>query len=238
MSESLRDLLVGLWKVPTDRDKQRLVGPSNISNECSRCLAEDLLQHEQPESQYTMGAKIGTAIHESLEREALKRPDLTPETKVTIAEVEGYGVIKGTSDLYIKKRKAVVDHKSSTKEKVDVYRTLKTLGRLNEPAEFEPETYTKGRKVVKRYKLQADIYGLGVENRGDEVETVALNFIPRDAKTYDDLYVMEFDYDREAALRAIERVRRLWSALQEGRDPATIKSDEHCFVCSVLRKNN
>src|SRR5690606_36916212 len=98
MSESLRDILVGLWKRPTERDLQRLVGPSNISNPCSRCLAEDMLQHEQPESQYTMGAKIGTAIHSHLEEEALKRPDLTPETKVTIAEVEGYGIIKGTSD--------------------------------------------------------------------------------------------------------------------------------------------
>jgi hypothetical protein len=236
MSESLRDILVGLWKRPTERDLQRLVGPSNISNPCSRCLAEDMLQHEQPESQYTMGAKIGTAIHEALEKEALKRPDLTPETKVTIAEVEGYGIIKGTSDLYIEKLKTVADHKTSTIKKVEVYRTLKQLDRINNVPEFEPESHTVGRKTIKRYKLQADIYGLGVENRGDEVKTVALNFIPRDAKTYDDLYVMEFDYDREAALRAIERVRRLWSALQEGRDPSTIKSDPDCFVCNVLRK--
>src|SRR5690606_41538198 len=124
MSESLRDILVGLWKRPTERDLQRLVGPSNISNPCSRCLAEDMLQHEQPESQYTMGAKIGTAIHEALEREALTRTDLTPVTKVTIAEVKAYGVIKGTSDLHINNLKTVADHKPSTIKQVSDYATL------------------------------------------------------------------------------------------------------------------
>src|SRR5690606_38510001 len=161
-----------------------LVGPSNISNPCSRCLAEDMLQHEQPESQYTMGAKIGTAIHEALEREALKRPDLTPETKVTIAEVEGYGVIKGTSDLYIKTSKTAAGQTTTTIEKGDVCRTLKRSDRTKTVPEFEPESHTVGRKTITRYTLQADIDGLGVERRGAEVKTVALHAIPRDAKTY------------------------------------------------------
>lgn len=188
-----------------------------------------------PEGIYVMGGKIGTAVHTYLETEALKRPDLTPETKVTIGTIEGYGTIKGTSDLYIKKMKTVVDHKTSTKEKVAVYRALEAMDALNNIPEFEPETHTKGRKTVKRYKTQGDLYGLGVENRGDEVETIALNFVPRDAKTYDDIYVMEFDYDRANAERAMNRARLLWSALQQGRELDSIKSDAHCYTCNVLR---
>lgn len=241
--ETLKDILRGLWTPPTERDMQRLVGPSNLSNECSRCLAEDMLPmlgvpvlSEKPESQYTMGAKIGTAIHSYLEEEALKRDDLIPETKVTVGEIKGYGVIKGTSDLYVPRLRTIVDHKSSTIAKVQVYRFLKQMDRLNNIPDFETDEHAKSRKVIKRYKVQADLYGLGVENRGDEVKYVALNFIPRDAKTYDDLYVMEFDYDRESALRALARAQKIWDALVAGRDIATIKSDEHCFVCNVLRK--
>ena len=52
----------------TDRDRQRKVGASNMSNACSRCLADDLLGIPQGSSPYNMGAIVGTAIHEYLEK--------------------------------------------------------------------------------------------------------------------------------------------------------------------------
>lgn len=238
MTDSLKTLLMSIWKAQTARDKQRLVGPSNISSECTRCLAGDMAGEDQPESEYTMGAKIGTAIHLWEEEEAKSLDWAVPETKVTIGEIPGYGTIKGTSDLYVPSLFSVVDHKTSTLKKVEIYRTLVQLQRMDEAPEFEPETHTVGRKTIKRYLVQANLYGMGVENRGDKVETVALNFIPRDAKKYSDIWIYPVDYSREIAERALDRAARIWKALEGGKELSTFKSDATCFVCSTLRKES
>ena len=243
MTDSLKTLLRSLWESKSERDQQRLVGASNISNECTRCLAGDMALAlpgvevgSAPQSEYMMGAKIGTAIHEYLENEIKKYDWGVPETKVILGEIEGYGVIKSTSDVYVPSLFAIVDHKTTTIKKLDIIRTLVQLKRLDEVPEFEPDTHTLARKKVKRYLVQGNLYGLGAENRGDKVETVALNFIPRDSKKIDDQWVYQVDYDRGVAERAFDRAARIWKALEGGEELSTFKSDPHCYTCSVLRK--
>lgn len=192
---------------------------------------------EPPQSEYVMGAKIGTAIHLWLEEEIKATDWGVPETKVIVGEIKGYGVIKSTSDLYVPDLKAIVDHKTSTIEKLSVYKSLEQMGMLEEAPAIEPDTYRKGRKTVKRYLVQGNMYGLGVENRGDPVSTVALNFIPRDAKKVSDMWVHEVDYSRETALRALARGQKIWDAMVAGKQWDTFKSDDDCYVCEVLRKN-
>lgn len=241
----LKDLLRSLWLEKSERDKQRLVGASNLSNECTRCLAEQMaamlsgvILGESPVSKYIMGAKIGTAIHLYLEEQAKTKSWAQPETKVIVGKIEGYGVIKSTSDLYIKSLKAIVDHKTSTKAKVEIYRTLVDLDMMHEVPEIEPDTYRAGRKTVKRYLVQGNLYGLGCENRGDEVATVALFFIPRDSKTIDDTWIHEVDYDRDVAIRALDRGQRIWDALVAGKKLDTFKSDVDCYVCNRQRTSH
>ena len=84
----------------TDRDRQRKVGASNMSNACSRCLADDLLGIPQGSSPYNMGAIVGTAIHEYLEK---RNFDTTAhrEMRVQLGRIEGYGPVHSTTDLYI-----------------------------------------------------------------------------------------------------------------------------------------
>lgn len=238
MTDSLKTLLRSLWEVKSERDLQKLVGASNISNECTRCLAGDMAGEAQPQSDYVMGAKIGSHIHLGLEEE-IKRTDWgIPETKVILGEIPGYGVIKSTSDLYVPDLFAIVDHKTTTIKKLEIIRALVQLGRMDDIPEFEPTTHTEARKKTKRYLVQGNLYGLGAENRGDKVETIALNFIPRDAKKIEDMWVYEVDYNRDIAERALDRAARIWKALEGGKELSTFKSDATCFVCSTLRKES
>lgn len=243
---SLKQRLVGLWTEWSERDKQRLVGASNLSNECTRCLAEEMSlaliseesQYDRPPSEYVMGAKIGTAVHLWLEEEAKRYEWAVPETKVVVGEIEGYGVINSTSDLYVKDLFAVVDHKTTTIDKLKVIRYLKQVNRLDDPPEFETDIHRQARKKVKRYGVQGNLYGKGVEDRGQRVDTIALNFIPRDAKKIEDMYVLEFDYDRGIAERALTRGQKIWDALVAGKTVESFKSDFDCYTCNVLRKSN
>ncbi len=94
----------------TKRDMQKRVGASNISTACTRCLADDLLGIERPQSVYDMGAIVGTAIHDYLDK---RNQDDTAykERKVVLGSIEGYGEIKSTTDLYIESDRHVIDFK-------------------------------------------------------------------------------------------------------------------------------
>jgi hypothetical protein len=193
-------------------------------------------QWDRPASEYVMGAKIGTAVHLWLEEQAKQHSWAVPETRVIIGEIKGYGVLKSTSDLYVTDLFAVVDHKTTTIEKLKVIRYLKQMGLLEEGPEIELDTHRAARKKVKRYGVQGNLYGKGIEDQGQRVDTIALNFIPRDAKKIEDMYVLEFDYDRGIAERALTRGQKIWDALVSGKSVESFKSDFDCYTCNVLRK--
>lgn len=241
----LKQRLQRLWTEQSERDQQRLVGASNLSNECTRCLAEEMAlmldsvdeSWDRPASEYVMGAKIGTAVHLWLEEELQKYSWAVPETRVIIGEIKGYGVLKSTSDLYVKDLFAVVDHKTTTIDKLKVIRYLKQMGQLEQAPDIELDTHRAARKKVKRYGVQGNLYGKGIEDQGLRVDTIALNFIPRDAKKIEDMYVLEFDYDRSIAERALTRGQKIWDALTAGKQVDSFKSDLDCYTCSVVRKH-
>lgn len=201
------------------RDKQRKVGPSNLSNPCTKCLANDLLGVPQPESIYNMGAKIGTAIHGWLE-ELIKehQPTWEPEQKVTLGTLGTYGRVSGSLDLYVPEDKMIVDFKTTTR--------VKMQGLLNEFQEDTPSG------KVQAYIAQTHLYGLGAENAGKDVDRITIVFIPRDSVTYDDIRTRSVPYDREYALHVWERALALWTWLdEENGDPETLETDPHCYYC-------
>src|SRR5665647_828476 len=111
-------MMLDLLREPTDRDKQVSIGASNASNPCTRCLADDLLGIPQQQSGAFMGAVIGTAIHNLLEKRVEKmHSEWMPEQRVSIGYLEGYGEVKSTTDLYIPSEQLAHDHKSTTKVK-------------------------------------------------------------------------------------------------------------------------
>lgn len=237
VASQIRDITIGLLAQETERDQQRLVGASNLSNPCTRCLAEDMngmldpAQEVAPRGKYYLGAVIGTAIHALLEERA-SDAELLPEHRVVIGEIPGYGVLKSTSDLYVRDLKASVDYKTTTKQKLTTYQTAARL----EPSDLEPETTVKARLTLKQYLVQLNLYGKGMEDAGFDVDTVNVVFICRDAKTEEDVWAYSQPYDRSIAQAALDRAARIWQALVEGKEVETFKSHPLCYRCSVLRK--
>ena len=226
----IRDLL----KAPSDRDRQVVVGASNLSNPCARCLANDMIATGPSGSgRYWLGAVIGTAIHSHIEERvnALGEDRYIPESKVVLGEIDGYGVVKSTSDLFDVLSGTVVDAKTTTRDK------LKFIKRALEdpPHELEPTLVAEARHKVNGYIYQLLLYGKGQVNAGRTVKRVALVFICRDGKGDEDIWSWSMDYDPEEAERVWDRGVRLWAWLQDGNDPATLPSALHCWTCNQAK---
>lgn len=220
----VKRLTLDLLKSPSERDQQRKVGASNISNPCDYCLALALHGGPSTPNRWWLGARIGTAIHAALESEAEKHIDRPRsyhydalegaliEQKITLGYIEGYGYINSKPDLALVKHEHLIDHKTSTKIKIKGYK-------LN--------------GVPTAYIYQTQLYAWGLNQAGIQIDRISLNFIARDGTTDDDIWVTSFDYDEELALRAWNRLEGIWNYLQEGGKVADLPSHDDCFSCNL-----
>ena len=71
----VKRLTLDLLKSPSERDQQRKVGASQISNPCDYCLGRALKGGPSEPNKWWLGARIGTAIHNALEAEEKKHID-------------------------------------------------------------------------------------------------------------------------------------------------------------------
>jgi hypothetical protein len=221
----VRQLVIDLLRNPSQRDGQRLIGASEIGNPCSFCLANRLLNTKPNGSRnpYWLGGRLGTAMHAALEEEASNADTSTYqfsvlngarlEQTITLGEIQGYGTIRSKPDLVLVKEGHLLDYKSSTREKVKYY---------------------KLDGVPEQYIYQQQLYAWGLAQEGTPIEKISLVFVNRDGKTDDDIWVFSFDYNENQALHAWRRLEKMWKWLQDGGDPATLASDPHCYVCSVI----
>ena len=102
MTDDIDNYILDILNAPTDRDKQTKVGPSNLSNACSYCLAVQMLNGQESkiyENSYWLGAKIGTCVHEYVDGHSA-HPTAIREQKNAIGEIPGYGTIKGSTDVF------------------------------------------------------------------------------------------------------------------------------------------
>ena len=232
MTNGLREILLGMLKQETARDKQRLIGPSNLGNPCDFCVAQDLLNGTLPEDDlepeeriYWLGAVLGTATHMLLESRAPEGTE--PETRVTVGTLDGYGTVTGSSDLYVPKKRLVVDYKTTTREKL---KNLK-LAFTTKASAYDPEPLLRARFTAKKYIGQIMTYGKGCENQGWPVDTVGFGFICRDGLTDNDVWAHEMAYDPAYAEQVWRRVSSIWSALQSGRKLDSFLSKTGCYSC-------
>ena len=206
-----------------DRSQQTDLGPSEIGDPCSKCLAGRILGvWEYGAGAYDDGwrAWVGTAIHARLEaaaayanaqalnedRPARWWPEQTVHPDPALLPSGGH------ADLYDEVTRTVVDWKTCTKAKLQRYRD----GDI---------------PVIFRHQIQ--LYGLGYANAGAPVENVALAFWPRDGM-YRDLWIHVEPYDEAVALKVLERygaVRGLCGQLG-AEAMAVLPSDPDCSVCS------
>ena len=228
MNDEIENYVLNILNAPTDRDLQRRAGPSNLSNVCSYCLAKDLVGVPEERSMYWLGSKVGTAVHEYAEAHS-KHPNAILEQKNVIGEIPGYGVIKGSTDVFFPEEGVVGDLKTTTRDK------LKMIKRAieDEPNEYETTKVVEARAKVVAYQKQVFMYGKGWENLGYTVNGCVIWFVCRDGQGDNDIWTWRFPYSREQADAALDRAARIWAYLENGGDVEALKSSATCWPCSV-----
>lgn len=191
LADDLR-AMVREHEAAADRSQQTEIGPSEVGNPCTRCLARKALgvtvvrEFDDPWCRI-----LGTSGHMWLDEAAEgwnvrhgrgrmiaenrvhPHPDLLPRG--------------GRVDLYDEDTKTVVDHKIVGLEPLRKYR-------LNGPGP--------------KYRIQGHIYGLGYARTGKQVDHVAVAFWPRGGRL-SDLYVWTEPYDVDIAMNALKRWREI-----------------------------
>lgn len=177
------------------RSLQKVIGPSGIGMPCTRRLAYTLTDHPAANHDSDPWASIvGTAVHAWMadtyeaENRRLGWQRYLIEQRLHIR-----GNIYGNSDLFDRDPsvRAVIDWKIVGDEPLKKYRK-------NGPGP--------------QYETQGHIYGFGQEQAGEQVDNVAVVFMPRTGRV-DGLHVWTAPYDRSIALGALERMDNVLAAL-------------------------
>ena len=234
MSEIYDRIIKELTK-PSERDKQRKVGPSELGDLCERCLAEKLLGVHKEEKTHPLAPMIGTAFHLYLEN-VIGLKDYLKETKVTVGTIERYGDIRGTADGFDTATGHVVDYKVLSKKKIKAFSSATFFDEDYNP-EFYSDSLTEGQ--LKKYYYQMQLYGLGMENAGYEVNHTSLILFPRDCTVESVIsasHELCFKYNREAALNVLERAKQIFKWANENRDNlGELDSHPGCYYCAFKR---
>ena len=234
MSEIYDRIIKELTK-PSERDKQRKVGPSELGDLCERCLAEKLLGVHQEEKTYPLAPMIGTAFHLYLEN-VIGLEGYLKETKVTVGTIKGYGDIRGTADGFDVSTGHVVDYKVLSKKKIKAFSSATFFDEDYNP-EFFSDSLTEGQ--LKKYYYQMQLYGLGMENAGYEVNHTSLVLFPRDCTVESVIsasHELCFKYNRKAALNVLERANQIFKWANENRDNlGELDSHPGCYYCTFKR---
>ena len=177
------------------RSQQKRIGLSEVGEICVRKTSYKLLDWEKTNPATDPWASIsGTAIHAWLADAFLDFPDqYLVEHKVLVTDE-----LSGTADLFDIANKMVIDHKC--------------VG----------ATSMKSRKkdgMTHQQRIQINLYALGFEKEGLDVQKVALAFYPLGGRL-DGIHTIVEPYNRQLALDAIARLEDtqvlLWQLDPEG----------------------
>lgn len=225
----VRDLILRLFHQESDRDKQRSIGASQISDPCDYHLATALLGRDQGEIKYWLGAKIGSAVHlymESLMEAA--DPKLFPELegakieeKIRLGSLEGYGEINSRPDLALVRDAHLIDWKTSSRDK-----SRKLQKYIDGASNDSGSDYT-----VKKYVAQTQLYAWGLNNSGVKIDGISLAFINREGTTAGDIWTYTFEYSEEFALSLWERLENIWAIVRNQSDLSGFSRHSDCFSC-------
>lgn len=174
---------LGLAMAP--RNRQRVVGASQIGFICARRLAYKY--HDTPRVNFSdpMRSMVGTGVHAAL-ADVFNRLNEVHHRWLVEYPIT-YRSIPGTLDLYDKRTQTVVDWKTTSKATLANYRK-----------DGPPPHYI----------VQAQIYAAGLLTAGHMVRRVAIAFLPTDG-TLEALYVWAAPADVRIADKAINRYEQL-----------------------------
>lgn len=219
------------------REKQAEIGPSELGSDCLHCLAAKLAGW--PQSRKTSWLPfIGTCVHEHFEREfrnlglredhecpdGQTAPRFETEMRVKVGTLSGiYGTseLHGSIDLYDRKTHSTVDWKITGD-------TTMRAAKANGPSQ--------------QYRVQASLYGIGLENAGEKCERNCIFMLPRNKTSLNDAYAWEVPFDPKPGRWAMSRAQLLINLMDcieladgpEVRDAwihSLSTSPSHCFQC-------
>lgn len=224
----VRGMAVDLFLQESERDKQRKVGASQISDPCTRHLAHALVQTPQEPQKYWLGGKIGTAIHGFLETAVARSSNVLfhgslVEQKIQLGVLRNYGDVSSKPDLVLCSSDHLIDWKTTTRAKLKKLQNF-TAG-LKQDAATE---YT-----LTKYIGQAQLYAWGLNQAGNKIDKVSLVFINRDGTNENDIWPLSLDYDEEFAVGLWTRLENLWAELEDGAHPESYAPHPECYKCSI-----
>ena len=186
------------------RDLQREIGPSELGTSCVHCLAAKLAGWPERRRPAWLPF-IGTCVHARFEQwfkeseETVftgpapedERRRFVPEMRVTVGHLQalhaGYDV-KGSIDLYDRKTGSTIDWKI-------VGNTTLTKVKAHGPSQ--------------QYRVQASLYGIGLENRGEAVRYSRIYFLPKTKTSLADTLPWQTQFDPKPGRWALARAQLL-----------------------------
>lgn len=212
------------------RSLQKRIGPSEIGIPCARRIGYKLAG-VQPVNDRGVPWKpfIGTAVHAALATIFTNAsatlgelpasmgggPRFLVEQKVVVGQILADD-IDGSCDLFDRATATVIDWKIVGGEQLTKYRK-------NGPGE--------------QYRIQGHTYGRGWQLRGEDVQHVAVFFLPRD-RELDKAFWWHEPYDETVAPKALDRVEgiaKLTAALGPAALPMLPTADAWCRYCPNFR---
>ncbi len=223
----VKQLTVDLFQQESERDKQRKVGASQISDPCTKHLAHALVQTARGPQKYWLGGKIGTAVHGFIEDSIAVSSnvlvaDAVVERKIELGFLPGYGSISSKPDLVLPGNNHLIDWKTTTRAKIKKLKNFTAGLKQDKDSEY----------TLRKYVGQAQLYAWGLNNAGEKIDKVTLVFINRDGTNDDDIWPFSVDYDKEFALGLWVRLENLWKELEDGSHPESYAPTEGCYNCS------
>jgi len=207
------------------RTLQRRIGPSSIGDPCARSLIADMFNLPCPSEPPNLRAWVGTQIHAGMEAIINNSPaQLTTsgnryllEHRVTVGEIGGE-TITGSVDCFDALSGTVVDYKSKSKTRM-----------------LDHRRHGPGQQ----YRVQAQLYGLGIANAGYHVNRVMFLYIPRDGE-FADIFHWAEPFDPQIGLDALERANQLHALAtllgpQGAIDQLPHCDGEFCRTCNNFR---
>ena len=186
------------------RSLQKRIGPSEIGDPCTHCLAARLAGWDRNEQEVGWLAFIGTCVHAYLEDLFTKINDeetgrgrpvtFLTEQRVTVGQIRGQDVT-GSTDLYMPDQMGTANTGMTVDWKIVGTNTLNRVRRSEDPGE--------------QYTAQAHLYAKGWEAAGHPTSHVCVYFMPRNKMSLKDGYVWIDEYKPEIAEQALDRANNI-----------------------------
>lgn len=256
---------------PSQRDKQQAPGPSDLSSKCELCIAKSIARSlgmgDYADSGFSLKAWLGTCVHEKLERDLPSvYPHAEREITVEIGDVPGVGLVKGHVDLYLPRKAAAVDWKTTDMNRLKKYRTQAgpsaytqgltpqeradladfkirdRAGKLTKE-ELAPMIDLMSRSqdhsggVPEEYLGQTMLYLMGLRAGDRPAEYAVLVFIPRDSNNVSDIWVASCAYRPDVAEGVLRRASKIAETVRSGL-LNTIEPHPECFPCVIRPRLN